>query len=908
MLSVLIWFLMISLLGWVSFPIAFKVLRKLPSRGFILSKAVGLLLWGFFFWILVSLGLLQNDLAGQLVAFLILISLSIWAGWGDKFAGIKGWIKANWRLILATETLFLLTFAIWAFIRSANPAIYGTEKPMEMAFITSILRSPSFPPNDPWLSGYGISYYYFGYVMIAMLIRLSGVSAGVGYNLSSALWFALTAVSAYSVLFDMVKIRWLNKTREHESATPKWLYVAALLAPFMLLIVSNWHGFVDILHSRGLFWTTGVDGSQISGFWSWLNLKELDTAPTGTLSWLPTRPGGVQWWAASRVLQDFKLDQSAIEVIDEFPFFSYLLSDLHPHVLGMPFVLLVISQALNLFWGGMAGSARLFKWRLPFHWPGLFLAIISLGGLAFLNTWDFPFYLALMAAAYMVERAHNLGWGIQRLREFVLIMAGLGIPAILAYLPFFLSFSSQAGGIYPSLIFYTRGVYFWVMFGPLLVPILIFAVYEWVKHRRGRQWRVSLLITFGLIGLLFLLCWGLSYIASRIPELSSLFLWLQGGEEVGIFGLMWQAILERLQDPGTWLTLAILIFLCMGLLIKSRQKDQAAIEGGEYVYRSINPSTLFVLILVLLGAVLTIVPEFVYLRDQFSVRMNTIFKFYFQAWILWSLAASYAIIVLWRKSKKFSSVVRILLGVATILGVVVFVLSIKAQGDSGSEVVLFEQLFQEPQFGSRLTDWLILGIAVIILAILVYSLVTKKWMWSLKVLILLGVGMGLVYPATALWSKTGGFKPFDGFTLDGTQYYRQVWPDQMKAVDWLESAPMGVLVEAVSPTGGSYTTYASVSTFSGMPTVLGWVGHEQQWRGGGEEVGSRQADVEVLYSTSSWEEAGRIIDMYNIRYIYIGELERKTYAINEEKFEMHLQTVFDSPNAVIYEVPQGSGN
>jgi len=101
---------------------------------------------------------------------------------------------------------------------------------MEMAFINAILRSPTFPPNDPWLSGYGISYYYFGYVLAAMLIRVSGVDAAIGYNLMSALWFALTALGAYGVLFDL-----LAGNQHEEGKIPGWIYTASLLAPLCCL-------------------------------------------------------------------------------------------------------------------------------------------------------------------------------------------------------------------------------------------------------------------------------------------------------------------------------------------------------------------------------------------------------------------------------------------------------------------------------------------------------------------------------------------------------------------------------------------------------------------------------------------------------------------------------------------------
>ena len=86
-------------------------------------------------------------------------------------------------MLFVVEVLFLIAFMGWAVVRSANPEITGTEKPMELAFINAILRSPTLPPNDPWLSGYSISYYYYGYVMVAMLARLTATSGGVAFNL-----------------------------------------------------------------------------------------------------------------------------------------------------------------------------------------------------------------------------------------------------------------------------------------------------------------------------------------------------------------------------------------------------------------------------------------------------------------------------------------------------------------------------------------------------------------------------------------------------------------------------------------------------------------------------------------------------------------------------------------------------
>ncbi len=178
--------------------------------------------------------------------------------------------------------------------------------------------------------------------------------------------------------------------------------------------------------------------------------------------------------------------------------------------------------------------------------------------------------------------------------------------------------------------------------------------------------------------------------------------------------------------------------------------------------------------------------------------------------------------------------------------------------------------------------------------------ITRRRAGALAALCVCAFAAGLVYPVVSTWNKLGGSASLEQLTLDGSQYYRDYWPDQMRAVDWLKQQPLGVMVEAVSDTGGSYTTYASVSTFSGMPTVLGWIGHVAQWRGGYQEMGSRQDDIRVLYSTNNWDEARAVLDKYNIAYVYVGELEARTYSLDESKFGEHLSLGFESANARVY--------
>ncbi|MCZ2287929.1 MAG: DUF2298 domain-containing protein, partial [Anaerolineales bacterium] len=158
-------------------------------------------------------------------------------------------------LVIATELLFLVSFAFLAFVRACNPEAVGTEKPMELAFINAILRSPTFPPNDPWMSGYSISYYHFGYIMAAMLARVTATSGNLAFNLMSALVFALAAVGSYGILYNLLAAYTGRRVHAHTSTqvdTPDTdqspitnYHLLALLAPLFLLILSNFEGLLE---------------------------------------------------------------------------------------------------------------------------------------------------------------------------------------------------------------------------------------------------------------------------------------------------------------------------------------------------------------------------------------------------------------------------------------------------------------------------------------------------------------------------------------------------------------------------------------------------------------------------------------------------------------------------------------
>src|SRR5215216_2562575 len=269
MTAFLAWYILIAALGLLTFPLGFYLFPALAERGYSFAPAFGLLIWGYTFWLLASLRMAQNDIGGLLLGLVILGSLSAWA-WINCRVEIVSWFGLHRRLILTTEVLFLLAFGFMAFVRSANPEIVGTEKPMELMFINGIMNSPTFPTRDLWLSGYSISYYYFGYAMASMLALFTGVPATMAFNLMIALIFGLSAIGAYGILYNLltnyrevpqedslsqnIPVEQITDDKRPISTQSVQSPFPPLLAPLFLLIVSNVEGFLEILHTRGLFW------------------------------------------------------------------------------------------------------------------------------------------------------------------------------------------------------------------------------------------------------------------------------------------------------------------------------------------------------------------------------------------------------------------------------------------------------------------------------------------------------------------------------------------------------------------------------------------------------------------------------------------------------------------------------
>ena len=835
-LKFLNWWLFVVVIGWIVYPISYRFFRNIPDRGITISKSLGILLAGFLHWLLSYAGLSQNSQAGIWIVIIMLLGFSVLIFFKSEKQELINWVRNNARLILITEFIFFIAFVAMAVLRSYNPDILGTEKPMELMFINSILRSESFPPNDAWLSGYSISYYYFGYIMVAMIAKLTATSAGLAFNLTIALIFALTFIAAFGLVFNLIAHKkWPNQILPIQLLK---IIPISIVGPVILLLVGNFYGILEVLHKHHVFanfnvptvwFETGkidpisqtlTSPQVLSGrinFWEWMDLKQLGPIEMKDVPFQGIQQGN--WFFASRTIHDRNLTGYDPEAIDEFPAFSFLLADLHPHVLGLPFVILVILMSFEWML-----DIRQQRGTLDLKWDRILLSSIMLGSLIFLNTWDFPIYVFLFGvsvlAAAFIQQYKGVEWKsliISLLPVFRVILL-----SVVCYVPFLVGLQSQAGGIIPNTFYPTKFRQAFVMFGPLLIGIVAFLVV--VLHRYKKEvdykfaWKFAGFFLVGMVAITSVLI-GIMLLN---PNLASL---VNGAIAPFTFNqaLGW-LLIRRIVEGGTLLVGILLMVGTLAFLWGLKKK------GSE--------SLLFVFIMIFTGTLLLLGPEFVYLRDNFGWRMNTLFKFYFQIWILWALSAGFGFWYVLQKLKGWRKItISLVVGLGFLLGAVYTVGTIQTTTQSMRQSVM----------------------------------------------------------------DNGMRSP----TLDGLMYYRLYYPDDWMIIDWLNQNVRNPAV-VLEGTKGAYWVEgrsSRVSMMTGIPTVMGWVNHQSQWRGEYfANVAMREADIRTIYTVRDWATAKELMDQYGITHVIVSPLEREWYgAIQQNKFDQNMQRVFEINGAVIYQ-------
>ena len=811
MTDAVLWLVGVELIGLAVIPIAFVAFGGLKDRGLTLAKPLGILLLGYGTWILSSAHILPNASLGPLVVALLLAGTSAWII-RRRGPELVAHIRQQWRPLVAAEVVFLAVFIGWTLYRAFDPAISHTEQPMDLAFLNASMMTDFAPPADPWLRGESISYYYFGFWTMGALGNLTGVVSTVAYNLSLALIPALAAGGAVGLVYNLVTA---------DGGRVKVAIAAGMLAALLLVAAANLEGVLEFMRANGL-------GS--AGLWDRVAVDGLDgPAPQLAEGWKPNEFWW--WWRASRVINTFEAGQGIDFTIQEFPFFSALLGDLHPHFMSLPFVVLFLGlcanllgsprprtpalsrlQAVNRRWGPRAALGLWSRGFIP-GLPALLLLGLALGGLGFVNVWDLPVFAAIFLVVVAIRAYAVHGPALRDIVASVLpvVVVVIGL-AFLLYLPYFGSFQSQFSGIRPVVGATTRPIHFLIVWGLLLVAVVPMVVSAFWSTRVRPGWRTTAAVALAVgflpfVAWLGVLIWGQTGevgVASRFFKVLPLMLVISAGA----YTVLW--LLRR--GPGS-----------MDAVVDSPPRN----GPNNGLVLAVAMATLAMLLL--LGA------ELVFVGDQFNNRMNTVFKFYYQAWILLSLSGGYAL----------------------------YYWAVRLRGLSGAGRVL-------------------------------------SMAWAAAFCLLLVAS--LYYPAAALGSKPD--LPNGPVGLDGLAHLSIGNTDELEAIRFLrdDADRDSAVLEAV---GGSYTEFGRISSSTGIPTVLGWPGHELQWRGSTEPFDGREDDVRLIYETLDVEAAKNLLARYDVNYVYVGPRERRTYGTEGmAKFDEFMTRVFARGTVVIYYIDE----
>lgn len=812
--DILKWWLATQALGLVGLPLAALLLKSLPDRGYAYAKALGLLLTGYLAWLLAMFGLAPFGAPSLVAAALAVGGGGLWAqgalaGRGGLDAARQraaAFARGRWRSILASELVFLAALLATVWLRAHDPTPWGTERPMDFAFFNAIQRSGLFPPNDPWLAGFSINYYYFGYLLMAAVALLTGVAPAVAFNLSLALIFALTAQGVAGTIANLMALAGGRVTRLANGLFP-------LLGVIFVLVAGNQSGAVQV--ALGGEQAVALDGGELlsalgqaAGGAERITLPAPVTTPGdawGTLEgWdRQDKAEGFNWWWPSRSLWD-EYAGSANERrynITEFPFFSFRLGDMHPHVMALPFGLLAAAVALAaLARPGAPGQGRGAAVEL-------ILAGLVIGSLYTINSWDLPSYLLLYGAALAVaaRRAGARAPWLTVGRALLVVVAA----AYLLFLPFHLTFRSLVGGAAP-------------LIDLPVIGRLTSIIAPYIDGRTGLH---AFLIIFGLF---FLPILAFVYLAGADQRAAG------DGQPPAPGGALPIGIVARPQSAGVGpssLTVGLVwlppLLLAAGLLVGFPLLALAGLmmlalqRAMRLAHR---PGESFGLLLAALGCAILFGTELIFIRDVFSNRMNTIFKFYYQVWLLWGTAAPFA---LWWCLRHTAG-------------------------------------------RARPVAWGAAGLTAALLAgALVYPWLTLRELGRGEL-----VGLAGRTPRELTAAGEASIAWLRQAAAPGSVV--------LEAADVLNAADVASL--GVAPQcGGSYNGagFAGVAAATGLPTVLGWKGHQDQWRGGDpvarDQLASRCADVDAIFRSADEGLVRELLARYGVDYVYIGGLEQSLY-------------------------------
>jgi len=434
----LLWWAALLVFGIAAFPVTAWFFSSFRGKGYGFSKAIGIISVSFVLW---TFSYLQMTGFTRIWIIIFLITLSL-VSWGipktrnAAFSALSS--KTDIWEITLEESLFVLALLAWCFIKGLRPEINGEEKFMDFAFLNSLVRTDTLPCVDPWLAGSSINYYYYGQYIYALITKLTGIATGIAYNLSMCTTFAL----AFTMSFSLGSIFFEGAAKKGLRAPAAFRVMAGILSAFAVTLFGNSHSF---------FYDQKSVGNSLLGLFSRMGFavgRTDDFFYPDSTRFIGHNPDSQIWDAAKTTLL-----RNGDYTIHEFPNCSYLLGDLHAHVVGLMIVMLIVAVLFSLYvnakhpsgsemlitaFPGSGNPIHLWK-RILYELkkllrPEIVTAGILLGIATMCNYWDFLIYFIVGSMTLLI-------YNIRTSRHFV-SLSGLPFFAteaamiLIAYLKF----------------------------------------------------------------------------------------------------------------------------------------------------------------------------------------------------------------------------------------------------------------------------------------------------------------------------------------------------------------------------------------------------------------------------------------------------------------------------------------
>ncbi|MCR4641152.1 MAG: hypothetical protein K5697_03865 [Lachnospiraceae bacterium] len=411
MMPALRWWLMFVLLGLGALPFCARLFSSFSDKGYLFAKLLGGLAGAWCMWLLASLRLMPFSTVSVIVVTLICLAL-MWASAflpNDKRLSLTDFPGLS--EILSREAIFAGAFFFFCYVKCYNPDAYGTERMMDYGFMQSIFRTEFFPPQDFWFAGESLNYYYFGQYFMTFFTKLSFNSVAYGYNLALCTCFAFCVSFSFSLVYQWIRGRFGKKK---SGAWP-----VAVFGGLVLSCSASVHYLIF----------------NFLVPWIWDILVIPGDKPS-------------YWYADSTRYIGYH-PETADKTAHEYPAYSFLLGDLHAHVINI----FVVMTILALLYAWVKSESReeeeedvnalLSFLRDPKLWTLGFLLGISMME----NFWDFPIYFVVAGAVLLT--LHLRSGKSARFVAEVTALQGISVllTAFLVSLPFQLNFTAMANGL-----------------------------------------------------------------------------------------------------------------------------------------------------------------------------------------------------------------------------------------------------------------------------------------------------------------------------------------------------------------------------------------------------------------------------------------------------------------------------